>query len=137
MITITVDVDKGSLPQRLRKFASYIEAGLVPAWSEIASQLDRAIKAMVPVDTGVLYSSIRTTYGPMKVYSLASAIDGQTGYNYARIQHDGGFASGKYGPHNIEGVQYMYIPLHYVGNYVAPEILNREIARIIALCGLG
>jgi hypothetical protein len=136
LITIKIKVDKASLIGRLELFKVYMKTGLYPAWQRIANVLDGRIKAMVPVRSGNLLSSVKTTAYSMRVSSIANAVDPRSGYIYARINHDGGYASGWAGPHNISGVRYMTIPLHATAGY-AVETLSDEIDRIISICGLG
>ncbi len=137
MITLRVDVDTAGLIGRLEMFKAYMQTGLYPAWSRIGRSLDGQIKAMVPKgDTGLLLASIQTTPSAMGVHSKADAVDPRTGYIYAKIIHDGGYASGKFGPHMISGVTYMTTPLYATVPY-AVNTLSQEIDRIIAICGLG
>jgi len=70
----------------------------------------------------------------MRVTAIASAVNPRDGYNYAKIQHDGG-RTGRGGTGYITGKKYMTGPLWATAPEV-PVILNKEIAKIIAICGL-
>ena len=140
MLVIRVNV-KGQkeLAKKFELFRSYMQAGLIPAWIQIAASLHSKIIAMTPKRTGQLVSSTTPRVMPWRVQSIASAINPKDGYNYARIQHDGGTAfwmGNRKKPIRITGKHYMTRPLHMTAPEV-PEILSAEIARIIALCGLG
>ena len=112
-----------------------MQTGFIPAWIQIGTRLLVEEMDMSPVRTGLLRGTITMEPRAWGVDSLASAVDPRNGYNYARIQHDGGFASGKYGPHVIRGKFYMTIPVMRSPRYALP-ILDRRVKEIIALCGL-
>lgn len=140
MLVIKVDV-KGNreLAKKFAKFKVYMEAGLLPAWVQIAASLHSKIIAATPRRSGQLVSSTTPSVMPMRVRSVASAINPKDGFNYAKIQHDGGTAywmGNRKKPVRITGKKYMTGPLWATAPEV-PEILSAEIARIIALCGLG
>lgn len=143
MLVIKVNV-KGAnkLASKFAMFKGYMEAGLLDAFTEIASSLHKKIVAMTPKESTKLVRSTVPKVMPWRVQSIASAIDPETGYNYARIQHDGGMgASVRYGRKNkkyfhIEGKHYMTTPLWQTAPEV-PIIIQKEIAKIIAICGLG
>lgn len=140
MLVIQVKV-KGAkkLAAKFRLFQTYMKAGLLPAWTKIAASLYSKIVAMTPKESTKLVRSAVPRVMPWRVQSIASAINPKDGYNYARIQHDGGTAfwmGNKRAPVHIEGKQYMTIPLWATAPEV-PKILEKEIAKIIAICGLG
>lgn len=134
MIKVRIKVDKADLISRLEKFSAEMKVGLLPAWQRIGRRLHQAEISMAPVDTGNLRNSITTTAYVMGVKSKSDAIDPRNGYNYARIQHDGGYAEGWAGPHIIAGKFYMDIPLLRTD---AGDELEYEIDKIIARCGLN
>lgn len=140
MLVIKVNVEGNrELASKFAKFRAYMQAGLIPAWVQIAASLHGKIIAATPKRTGQLVSSTTPSVMPMRVRSVASAINPKDGYNYARIQHDGGTAfwmGNRRKPVRITGKNYMTGPLWATAPEV-PEILSAEIARIIALCGLG
>jgi hypothetical protein len=143
MLVIEVKV-KGAdkLAAKFALFKAYIDAGLLDAWTEIASSLHKKIVAATPKESTQLVRSTVPRVMPWRVQSIASAIDEKTGFNYARIQHDGGIgASVRYGRDrkkyfHIDGKHYMTNPLWATAPEV-PPILEKEIAKIIAICGLG
>lgn len=137
MIHIKVTVDKADLIAKLEMFSAEMKVGLYPAWARIAGKLHRLEIGMAPVDTGRLKRNIQTQAYVMGVRSKSDAYDPRNGYNYARIQHDGGYASGWAGPHWITAKQYMVIPLYTVAPSMANRELSEEITKIIARCGLG
>ena len=138
-LTIKIDVDGAAeLAAKFRLFETYMRAGLLPAWTQIAAILQSNIYARAPKKTGKLVRSTVPRVRPMHVKSIASAINPKDGYNYAWIQHYGGTAfymGDRNKPVRIAPKMYMTIPLKIAGAK-APDILNDEIARIIALCGL-
>lgn len=131
MLEVHVNI-KGqkALAAKFAMFRGMIQAGMPDAWQRIGRVLEAKIKIMTPVKTGQLVRSTKPRVSPMRVKSIASAIQPKDGYNYARIQHDGG-KQGK-----IIGKQYMTIPLRQT-TPTAVQIIDEEIDRIIALCGLG
>ena len=137
MIHIRVTVDKADLIERLEMFKSEMKVGLTPVWQKAARILHEMEMSVAPVDTGLLRQSIETEAYSMGVKSTSSAIDPRNGFNYARIQHDGGYASGWAGPHTIVGKFYMTGPLNAVAPGMVVPMLDREIAAIIRRCGLG
>ncbi len=134
-IVIKIDVDKEVVVRKFKMFQKLMPYGLLPAWVQIANRLEREEMALTPIRTGRLRSTIQTNARVLGVDSYASAVDPRNGYNYARIQHDGGYASGYYGPHIIRGKYYMTIPLFRSPSYAVP-MLEDQMARIIAMCGL-
>lgn len=134
-ITIQINVDKGTLIKRLSMFKREIKVGLYPAWARIAIRMKREMISLAPVDTGLLVKNIESLPRVMGVHGISRAIDPKNGYNYAGIQHWGGYASGMYGPHMITAKLYMVIPLANSVRYIEEE-LDSEIAKIIARCGL-
>ena len=136
MIKIVIKVDKADLIAKLELFSQQMKVGLLPAWQRIADRMYLDQIVMAPLRTGVLISNIETNAYVMGVKSKSDAIDPRNGYNYARIQHDGGFASGWAGEHYIRGKFYMTIPLGRTESYNDTE-LSQEIKKIIARCGLS
>ena len=136
-IKIDVKIKDYGLPRKLRKFANLLtNGGLIPAWKSIETILTAANIRMAPILTGRLISNIEAKIHPMGIDSISSAINPRDGYNYAGIQHDGGYASGWAGPHYIEPKLYMTIPLNQSPSYAVP-ILDARIGKLIAMCGLG
>lgn len=129
------DGDKSSLISKFERFQAFMEAGLIPAWQEIAKRLHAKIIAATPIRTGQLVRSTSPRVIPMRVTSIASAISPKNGFNYAKIQHDGGKTRGLYHGY-IRAKKYMTGPLWATAPEV-PGVLDDEIARIIAICGLG
>lgn len=123
------------LSARFGVMSGLIKAGMPYAWIKIGLSLHRKILAMVPVDTGKLLRSTTPKFGYMKVESIASAINPRDGYNYARKQHDGGRVGQRYGG-IVPGKFYMTIPLRMTEPEVV-AIIDEEIAKIIAIAGLG
>src|SRR5690606_24138476 len=125
LLVIKVNV-KGAnkLARKFAMFKAYMDAGLIDAWAEIAESLHSKIVAGTSKDSTQLVRSTVPKVMPWRVQSIASAIDSETGYNYAKIQHDGGKgASVLYGYNrkkyfHIEGKHYMTIPLWET----APEV---------------
>lgn len=107
---------------------------MLPAWTEVAESLSAKIVPATPIKTGKLVTSTAPTVKPMRVRAIASAVNPKDGFNYAKIQHDGG-RTGKGGRGYITGKKYMTGPLWATAPQV-PVILNKEIAKIIAICGL-
>lgn len=123
------------LAVRFGLMAGLIKAGMPFAWIKIGMSLHRKILAMVPVDTGKLLRSTTPKYGYMRVTSIASAINPRDGFNYARKQHDGGRVGQRYGGY-VPGKFYMTVPLMMTEPEVV-GIIDEEIAKIIAIAGLG
>ena len=139
MLKIKVNVGGAKeLDKKFALFQTHMRAGLIPAWTRIAAILQKKIYALSPKKTGRLVRSTIPKVRPMHVKSVASAINPIDGYNYAGIQHGGGMAyymGNRRKPIFIPGKFYMTIPLAATGR-VAPDIIQREIAKIIAQCGL-
>jgi len=133
-IIIQVKVDDNGIPFKLRRLASEMQKGFYFAFVRIADKLKNEQIAMTPVDTGKLARSIEEKAHAWGVNGIASA-HSPTGYDYARINHDGGIGTGWYGPHTIPARKYMTIPLYASVPYVLSE-LDRDVKKIIALCGL-
>jgi hypothetical protein len=140
MIKIVIKVDKADLIAKLELFSQQMKVGLLPAWQRIADRMYLDQIVMAPLRTGVLISNIETNAYVMGVKSKSDAIDPRNGYNYARIQHDGGYIpagqGGWAGEHYIRGKFYMTIPLGRTESYNDTE-LSQEIKKIIARCGLS
>lgn len=133
-IHIDIKVEKNGIPKKLRRLASEMQNGFYSAFAKIAARLELEQKIMSPVDTGKLRASIEEKARAFGVDGIATA-HSPTGYDYARINHDGGIGTGYYGPHAIPGRQYMTIPLQKSVPYVIKE-LDIEVKAIIARCGL-
>lgn len=133
-IIIDIKVDDNGIPFKLRRLAAEMQAGFYFAFVKIADRLKGEQVLMTPVDTGKLARSIEEKAHAWGVNGIASA-HSPTGYDYARINHDGGIGTGFYGPHMIPGRQYMTIPLYASIPYVLSE-LDVEVSKKIALCGL-
>ncbi len=137
-IHVRVTVDKADLISRLERFSDEMKVGLYPAWERIKDRLHQLEMSMAPVDTGRLRANIESTAYVMGVRSNSAAIDPRNGYNYARIQHDGGIGTGwDRDGHIITAKKYMVTPLHMVAPSYANVQLSIEIDKIIARCGLG
>lgn len=137
-IEINVNV-KGqkALIAKFNRFQGMLKAGMPDAWIKIGAALHSKIVPMTPKKSGTLVRSTEPKIGYMKVTSIASAINPKDGFQYARIQHDGGKPGGwnQYRG-TIIGKKYMTIPL-YATEPEAVRIIENEVDRIIALCGLG
>lgn len=141
-LVIKVEIDGArELDKKFAMFQALLKAGLLDAWQEVANSLHAKIKARVPKQSMALMMSTTPKVMPWHVQSIASAIDERTGFNYAKIQHDGGMGAWeRFGPRSrktfhISGKNYMVGPLYATAPEV-PGILDREIAKIIAQCGL-
>lgn len=137
-IVIKIDVDKEIILNKLEKFKQEMRTGLTPAWERIGRTLVMQAKAIAPVDTGRLKRNIKANANNFGVYANSQAIDPTNNYNYAAIQHFGGFAgsdTGFFKGGYIRGKFYMTIPLGASSKYV-PAYLSEEIAVIIKRCGL-
>lgn len=139
MLEIHVNIHGAKeLNAKFGMFKAYMQAGLLPAWTKIAALLQKRIYAATPKQTGKLVRSTVPKVMPMRVQSIASAINPRDGYNYAAIQHYGGrafYMGDRSKPIFIRPKYYMTGPLHQIAPRV-PGIISDEIARIIAACGL-
>lgn len=90
---------------------------------------------MVPVLTGKLKRSIKAESRNNKTTVSASAIDPKTGFNYAGIQHYGGFASGSYGPHYIKAKPFLTSAMNKNEDF-AHDATRQELNRLIRLLDL-
>ena len=133
-IEIEVTVDKKDVVYKLNLFATEMQKGFYFAFVRIADRLKGEQISMTPVDTGKLKRSIEEKAHAWGVNGIASARS-PAGYDYAKINHDGGIGTGFYAPHAIPARKYMSIPLFASVPYVL-EALDQEVTKKIAICGL-
>lgn len=105
---------------------------LANAWQRIGLEIKKDAIVLAPVLTGKLVSTIRAG----KAKGQATVRVGYANMEpYVKIIHYGGWASGSYGPHYIEGNRFMTDALHD-NKYRATDEVEKEINRILERCGL-
>lgn len=105
---------------------------LADAWRRIGADIEADAVRLAPVLTGQLQNSIRAG----KTKSMAVVRVGYaTMEKYVKTIHYGGYASGSYGPHWIEGNPFMTIALNMNEDNAVREVSD-EIDSILNRTGL-
>jgi hypothetical protein len=121
----------------LNRFGATSE-DLKEAFARIGAVVKSDALVLVPVLSGRLKSTIRAGRSKSRATVRAgrAGLDRETGYNYAAIQHYGGMASGKYGPHYIQPKPFLVIAAQQNAGY-ARNTLDNELGDLIDRLGLN